>query len=182
MAIHNRDRARFHLPRVSVDPRGTPKLLPKIMNSRLRHVTQPRPFVSDLHVSFDECDSHRVQTDRRIVGWWHCSDHKPGLFQEESYQPPEFLPVYMTLHSLTHEDGLRRITVELTGRGDYIQPSIQSIKLRNPLPALRSNELLGGVSRQRSFRGQLHGAFSCVNGPGADFRLVDNVGNKKPMR
>jgi hypothetical protein len=35
-----------------------------------------------------------------------------------------------------------RITVELTGRGDYIQPSIQSIKLRNTLPALRSNDLL----------------------------------------
>jgi hypothetical protein len=29
----------------------------------------------------------------------------------------------------------------LTGRGDYIQPSIQSIKLRNTLPALRSNDL-----------------------------------------
>src|SRR5258706_502524 len=32
-------------------------------------------------------------------------------------------------------------TVELTGRGDYIQPSIQSIKLRNTRPALRSNDL-----------------------------------------
>jgi hypothetical protein len=34
------------------------------------------------------------------------------------------------------------ITAELTGRGDYIQPSIQPIKLRNTLPALRSNDLL----------------------------------------
>jgi hypothetical protein len=37
------------------------------------------------------------------------------------------------------------ITFELTGRGDYIKPSIQSIKLRNTLPALRSNDLLGGI-------------------------------------
>ena len=37
------------------------------------------------------------------------------------------------------------ITAELTGRGDYIQPSIQSIILRNTLPALRSNDELGGV-------------------------------------
>jgi hypothetical protein len=32
-------------------------------------------------------------------------------------------------------------TVELTGRGDYIQPSFQSIKLRNTRPTLRSNDL-----------------------------------------
>ena len=36
----------------------------------------------------------------------------------------------------------RWITSELTGRRDFIQPSIQSIKLRNTLPPLRSNELL----------------------------------------
>jgi len=30
----------------------------------------------------------------------------------------------------------------LTGRGDYIQPPILSIKLRNMVPALWSNELL----------------------------------------
>ena len=35
--------------------------------------------------------------------------------------------------------------MELTGRGDYIQPSFQSIKLRNTLPALRSNDLFGGA-------------------------------------
>ena len=34
-------------------------------------------------------------------------------------------------------------TSELTGRGDYVQPSIQSIKLRNTRPALRSNDLFG---------------------------------------
>jgi hypothetical protein len=35
--------------------------------------------------------------------------------------------------------------VELTGRGDYIQPWIQSNKLRKRLSALRSNELFGGA-------------------------------------
>ena len=40
-------------------------------------------------------------------------------------------------------------TVELTGRGDYIQPSIQSIKLRSTLPALRSNDLLDRATRVR---------------------------------
>jgi hypothetical protein len=39
-----------------------------------------------------------------------------------------------------------RRTSELTGRGDYIQPSIQSIKLRKRLSALRSNDLFGGRS------------------------------------
>ncbi len=34
------------------------------------------------------------------------------------------------------------ITSELTGRGDYLQPSTQTIKLKNALPALRSNDLL----------------------------------------
>jgi len=34
---------------------------------------------------------------------------------------------------------------QLTGRGDYIQPLIQSINLRNKLAALRFNELLGGA-------------------------------------
>src|SRR5258706_13020788 len=38
-------------------------------------------------------------------------------------------------------------TVELTGSGDYIQASIRSIKLRNVLPALRSNDLLGRAGR-----------------------------------
>src|SRR5712692_4655972 len=38
--------------------------------------------------------------------------------------------------------GVDRPTLELTGRGDYIQHSFQSIKLRNTLPALRSNDLL----------------------------------------
>jgi hypothetical protein len=32
--------------------------------------------------------------------------------------------------------------MELTGRGDYIQPLIQSIKLRNTLPARRSNDFV----------------------------------------
>src|SRR2546421_12359295 len=41
--------------------------------------------------------------------------------------------------------GSRR-TSELTGRGLYIQLSNLSIKLRNTLPALRSNELFGGGS------------------------------------
>jgi len=31
----------------------------------------------------------------------------------------------------------------LSGRGDYIQSSIQSIKLRSALAALRSNDVLG---------------------------------------
>jgi len=35
----------------------------------------------------------------------------------------------------------RNLTVELTGRGGYIQPSILLIKLRNTLSALRSNGL-----------------------------------------
>lgn len=35
-----------------------------------------------------------------------------------------------------------RRTAELTGRGDYVQSSIQSIKLRKRLPALWSNDLL----------------------------------------
>src|SRR5512133_1777061 len=39
-----------------------------------------------------------------------------------------------------------RRTSELTGRRDFIQLSIQSIKLRNTLPPLRSNELFGGVA------------------------------------
>jgi hypothetical protein len=43
------------------------------------------------------------------------------------------------------------IKVELTGRGDYIQPSIQSIKSRHTLPPLASNDLLGGVSCQALF-------------------------------
>src|SRR5258708_1406579 len=45
-------------------------------------------------------------------------------------------------------------TVELTGRGDYIQASMGSIKLRNVLPALRSNDLLSGylTSGPRSAR------------------------------
>jgi len=34
-------------------------------------------------------------------------------------------------------------TIELTGRGDYIQPSNQTIKLRKRLSALRSNDLFG---------------------------------------
>ena len=43
----------------------------------------------------------------------------------------------------------RRITSELPGRGDYSQPSIQSIKLRNALHALRSNELLGCTTARK---------------------------------
>src|SRR2546426_4091247 len=39
-----------------------------------------------------------------------------------------------------------RRTSELSGRGNYIQPSIQTIKLRNTLPALRSDDLLGGLA------------------------------------
>ncbi len=39
-------------------------------------------------------------------------------------------------------ENVRRTTVELTGRGNYVQLSIQSIKLRNTLTALRSNDLL----------------------------------------
>jgi hypothetical protein len=35
------------------------------------------------------------------------------------------------------------LTIEFTGRGDFIQPSNLSIKLRKTLPALRSNEWLG---------------------------------------
>jgi predicted RNA-binding protein YlxR (DUF448 family) len=41
-------------------------------------------------------------------------------------------------------EGRSNITFELTGRGVYIQPSIQSIKVRKRLPALRSNDLCGG--------------------------------------
>jgi len=33
-------------------------------------------------------------------------------------------------------------TSELTGRGDYIQPTIQSIKLQNTRPALRFNDFV----------------------------------------
>jgi len=41
-------------------------------------------------------------------------------------------------------------TSELTERGDYLQPSIQSIKLRITFPELVSSELDGGVPvRQR---------------------------------
>src|SRR6266849_4348684 len=36
-----------------------------------------------------------------------------------------------------------RPTSKLTGRGDYIQPSNQTINLRKKLPALRSNDLFG---------------------------------------
>jgi hypothetical protein len=36
--------------------------------------------------------------------------------------------------------------MELTGHGDYIQPLIQSIKLRNTPPALRSNDLLDAAA------------------------------------
>lgn len=39
-----------------------------------------------------------------------------------------------------------RITVELMGRGDYIQPSIRSINFQNTLPALPFNDLLGDRS------------------------------------
>jgi hypothetical protein len=34
----------------------------------------------------------------------------------------------------------------LTGRGDYIQPSLKSIKLRKRLSALQSNDLLGDAN------------------------------------
>jgi hypothetical protein len=58
-------------------------------------------------------------------------------------KPPKQLPIRLfdfTSHNLKTT---KRITVELTGRGDYIQPSIQTIKLRNALSALRSNDLFG---------------------------------------
>src|SRR5207253_10614563 len=43
---------------------------------------------------------------------------------------------------LTDSEVAKRRTSELTGRGDYIQSSHLSIKLRKSLSALRSNELL----------------------------------------
>jgi hypothetical protein len=39
---------------------------------------------------------------------------------------------------------------ELTARRDYIQPSIQSIKLKNTLPALRSDDLFDIALRPES--------------------------------
>jgi hypothetical protein len=44
---------------------------------------------------------------------------------------------------------MKHPTSELTGRGDYIQPSIRPIKLRNTLPALRSNDLLCPAAQDR---------------------------------
>src|SRR2546429_579556 len=38
---------------------------------------------------------------------------------------------------------LKGLMSELTGRGDYIQPSNLSIKLKSTPPALRSNDLFG---------------------------------------
>lgn len=46
---------------------------------------------------------------------------------------------------------INEITVE-TGRGNYIQPSIQLIKLRNTLPALWSNDLICGPRDYERFR------------------------------
>lgn len=46
-------------------------------------------------------------------------------------------------------------TSKLTGGGGYIQPSIQSIKLRNTLPALGSNDLFGGIPAPSRLPGQV---------------------------
>jgi hypothetical protein len=53
-----------------------------------------------------------------------------------------FMGLFLNCFGLAMTHSAVGITVELTGRGDYIQPSFQSIKLRKRLSALRSNELL----------------------------------------
>src|ERR1700716_2375961 len=60
-----------------------------------------------------------------------------GDHEQEQQRRSEF---FLEVHWLVSRESCR--TSELTGRGVYIQPSIQSIKLRNTPPALRSNDVL----------------------------------------
>src|SRR5713226_6759188 len=53
-----------------------------------------------------------------------------------------------------------RPTVDVTGRGDYIQSSIQSIELRNTFPALRSDLLARGLAEGD---GPLSGVFQSIS-------------------
>jgi hypothetical protein len=62
------------------------------------------------------------------------------------------------VYYIIFEHRISGITLELTGRGDYIQPSVQSIKLRKRLSALRSNDLFDGRRQEPGRSGTLAGS------------------------
>jgi hypothetical protein len=94
-----------------------------------------------VEIVYDHCNPVRCRLGIARLQEWNVADRLDAKRAE--------LPSLEVVKKISL---LRGITFELTGRGDYIQPSFQAIKLRKRLSALRSNDLLCPPVDKRGLR------------------------------